>query len=264
MRVELPSHGLFGVKSVDFNVPKIKNLRNLSFETHTDEQVKNSLVSQLLSDPSVLPKLSVCDRDYLFIIAVSAIHLGEIKVKVTCSACNTTYDVVYRLNDKELIELPEGSPAVVSRDFGDYHFDYTILSVKDERQIIDYALSDFDHYAERYEDGVVARTLGFDISDDGVRRANDLPVHYYYSALLFQQLSFHGVDNIVHGICTNPACKHESLVVVPFTKSILSTDTTSVINSFMSVSKIMDFQSFLDLSMPEFKAVMQNIESGAI
>ena len=65
MRVYLPSNGLFGLKSVEFNIPKIKQLRDLSTASYTDEQATIEVVRMLLSNPDDLCKMSILHKQYL-------------------------------------------------------------------------------------------------------------------------------------------------------------------------------------------------------
>lgn len=259
MRVYLPSNGLFGLKSVEFNIPKIKQLRDLSTASYTDEQATIEVVRMLLSNPEDLYKMSILDKEYLFKIAVESIHMGDVAADVECSECHKKFRISYRLSEQELFELPEGTPREVSKSVDGRTYTFHFLTPRDEEEIIDYALVDYDHYAKRYESAFVAKTLGFPATQDGVDAVGEYPHYAYYAALLFSNMSFHGVTPIMTSAC--PHCGQLHKVVIPFVKSILGVESTDVVNRFMQVSGIVDWQSFLDMSFPEYNQLVKNLDT---
>lgn len=269
MNVVLPSNGLLGLRSVELDMPRFSYLRKLNESAFSDDEAQIRFVEMLLSDKEALHKLTRYDKNYLFLIAMSAVHLNNVEMDVVCTnpKCGHKFVVPYSIADKELIELPRDAKQVYRRDYGDGTvLEYRILSVDDELEIIKYAEEtsgdDDREYAMQYERAYVARVLNREVTDAAIEEVESLPIHYWFSAHLFGQMAFHGVDNFVFTKC--PKCGTEFTVVVPFTKSALSFNSSTIVHRFLKVSKLMDFQSFLDLNMAEFKMMSANIDSGAV
>lgn len=271
MIVQLPSNGLFGLRSVDLHTPRIGYVRELSGSSYVDEQLKTEFVRLLLGDKVRMDQLTLCDRDYLFALGTSAICLNEVPVDYVCPVCqgrgtDTTGSVVYHLTDQEPIFLEEGTPVSISKHWEgiDTDLTYKFLNVAEETCIIDYALGDYDHYSLRYEQAYVAGTLGYDIYSPtaitaSIAKVNSYPVYVYFSVLLFGQMTFHGVSATVEGVC--PVCGSSVKVLVPFGSILKGLDSASIVNRFAQLSGIIDFRSFMDLSFPELKQLESTVTS---
>lgn len=269
MIVQLPSNGLFGLTQTSLRVPKVGNLRDMAQASYTNEQAKSEFVRMLLEHPEDLERMSLCDRDYLFIIAASAVCLNNIQVNYTCPFCSTAEKPVhntgaYRVSDHEPVFLEKGISDKVVKRWGDFDLEctYRILRASEESPLVEYALDDYDAYTARYEHAYVAATLGLPCSTsmevaESVKVLDEYPVYVYFSALLFSQMSFHGVPEFA--MCTCPACGKAVKVMVPFGAAVMQMDSAKVMNRFSALTGIMDFRSFLDLSMPELEQLEANI-----
>ena len=94
MKVYLPSHGVLGIDSIDIRQPKINDLREISNLSPTPELKKTEFVKMLATSPELVDSISIFDRDYLFAIAVSALHLGSLAFKVECACSNIISDAL--------------------------------------------------------------------------------------------------------------------------------------------------------------------------
>lgn len=272
MIVQLPSNGLFGITQTGLRVPKVGNLRDMAAASYTDEQAKSEFVRMLLERPEDLDRMSLCDRDYLFIIAASGVCLNRIPIDFVCPYCSeegkrTTSKGYYDISDKEPVFLEKGTPSEVVKRWDDFDLEctYRILRASEEAPLVEYALGDYDSYNSRYEQAYVAATLGLPCGtmseiESSVATLNTYPIYVYFSALLFTQMTFHGVPEFTMCKCTE--CGRDVKVVVPFGAAVMQLDSSKVIHRFSVVSGMMDFRSFLDLSMPELVQLETNMSKG--
>lgn len=270
MIVSLPSNGLYGLRQVRLATPRVGHLREIAGADYTDEQVKTEFVRMLLDHPEdVFPRITMYDRDYLYAIAASAVCMNQIVIDFVCPHCKAAgkdvkSSTVYDISRQELSELEAGSPATVTKSFGDLDVTYRILTVADEERIVEYALMDYDKYVTRYESAFVAGVLGQDLSSvesiqEGIATVNSYPVYVYFSALLFGQMVFHGVPATCEGHCSE--CGATVKVVVPFGQAVRQLDSGRLINRFSQVSGMVNFSDFINLSMPELSQLEANLVS---
>lgn len=271
MRVSLPSNGLLGLREVTVDVPRIGTLRELSFSGGTEEQLRTELLRLLIKEQDAFSHMTIYDRDYLFAIVVSSICLNSVPLKFMCPVCQAAGKEVscqctYNIAEQEPVFLEEGtSPSIQKQwDFMDAPLTYRILSVADEERIVAYALDDYDHYTLRYEQAFVAGVLGADLStkdgiSSGIALVNSYPVYVYFSVLLFNQLTFHGVPQYTEGVC--PECHNKTRVLVPFGSVVRELDSAKIVDRFAGLSGIIDFKSFVDLSFPELRQLEESLAS---
>lgn len=271
MRITLPSNGLFGLREVTVDVPRIGTLRELSFSDWTEEQLRTELLRLLIKEDDAFSRMTIYDRDYLFAVVVSSICLNSVPIKYTCPACQARGQEVqcqcsYDITRLEPVFLEAGSPSTVEKswDFMQEPLRYSILSAADEERIVAYALEDWDHYTLRYEQAFVAGILGADLSSaatiqEAIDRVNSYPIYVYFSVLLFNQLTFHGVPHYTEGVC--PECGQRSRILVPFGSVVKELDSAKIVDRFAGLSGILDFKSFVDLSFPELRQLEESLAS---
>lgn len=249
MRVQLPSYGVLGFNSVELDVPRFSHLRNIAFDSLTEEETRTALIEQMVKEKDRVEKLTLWDRDYLFKIIVSAMHMNRIALTVTCPHCNSSSSAEYVITRYEAVELSKSIPLSVEKKVGDVTYTYKIPQIEDERKIIEYAKNQAN-YSSAYDDALVAAILGYSIDAEGVEQAVELPMSVYYSATIFHQITFHGLNNYFPFTC--PKCGKEHMVIVAFDKAMFDFDASGIIRKYQDVAGIVDFKSFLDLSIPEF------------
>lgn len=260
MIVQLPSNGIFGLTQTVLNTPLVGHLSQLASTDYTEEQIRQEFVRMLLAHPEDLERMTICDRDYLFMIAASGVCMNQITTDFVCPVCkdggkDVVSSVVYDITQQEVIELAPKTPSEVKKTWDDLGTEYTyrILRASDEERLVEYALADYDHYSLRYEQAFMAATLGQDCSDNeaiakGIDVISQYPLAVYFSALLFTQVVFHGVRPSVMGKCRE--CGRDVKVLVPFGDTVKMLDSARLVNRFSQISHMVDFKSFLELSMP--------------
>lgn len=272
MIITLPSNGLFGLHQTVLNTPKLGHIRSINSASYTDEQLKTEFVRMLLEHPEDLSKMTLCDRDFLFDVAASGVCLNQISTDFVCPLCKddngnpVTNSVVYDITQQELIALDEDTPVEVKKRWDGIDMDvtYRFLSVPDEEKIINYALADYENYTLRYEQAFIAATLGQPIVsvseiEASIKRVDEYPMYVYFSALLFSQMTFHGVPQYAIGKCSH--CGGDIKVIIPFTAAVTTMDSAKIVNRFMSLSGMVTFKDFLDLSMPELSQMELNLRN---
>lgn len=270
MKVVLPSMGVLGCKEVDLAIPVYANLRELSLVHYNEEEIGYEFVKMLLSDPKDLERMTFQDKDYLLTIAVSALHLNNIKMNVKCS-CGNPESAVFVLGEQEVIDLEVGTPKMVEKECFGETYQYHFISASDELKLVKWAKEQVPDtvsgdeadkmYKNKYLEAFTCKTFGFDVTDENLKKVQNYNLHVYMSALLFREMSFHGIPGIVQTKCSK--CGRSLNVIVPFSKSLMNWSTQKVVDEFMQVANIVGgFKAFLDLTVSELEQMRENQEAG--
>ncbi len=260
MRIILPSQGILGIREVDMMMPKYRHIRDLSQMNYSEEEIGFRFVEMLVSSGDIFDKITYQDKDYLLAIAVSALHLNALNLAVTCS-CGERVTTTLDMSDVDVIDLDPNTPKEVVKKFGDTEYSYRFSSANDEKEVILWAKDKSDgdplKYQRLYEEGFVCKTFGFDLSEENLNKVSCYDLMIYYSALLFREMVFHGISPIKSEVC--PKCGKKIGVIIPFAKSLMSWNSSQVINEFMTVAGIVGgFDSFLDLTFSELAQMKAN------
>lgn len=256
MRIKLPSAGIVGFETIELDSLRFSHLRNISLENLNDDQVKTELIRQVAIDKDKVEKLTLWDRDYIHKILISAIHNNAIQLIVECPHCGVKVPAIYEIGKYEGVELPEGVQLITHKE--PEGMDYKIPQVEDEYGIIEYAnlkSNNDEEYRKHYEDALVSVVLGNGSTEEGVQKTLELPMGIYYSAAIFHHITFHGMTAWFHHTCQK--CDKNHVVLVPFTKALLEFDVAGIMTRFQDVSGMVDFQAFLNLSIPEFGLLVE-------
>lgn len=76
----------------------------------------------------------------------------------------------------------------------------------------------------------------------------------YFSAFLFQQSCFHGVPLVKEVTC--PKCNKVIKTTLTASASMVKIDIAMLMRQYKSVSDRVSFESFLDLTFPEYKVLL--------
>lgn len=261
MQVELPSQGLLGLREVSLELPKYKHVRSIAQLNCSPEMRGIEFVKSLIPSPEFLSRMTIQDKDYLLIIAVSALHLNSIEVSAMCR-CGNKVSVVYDITKEEVVDLSQSTPPVVTKEFQGKSYEYHFLSAADEVEIIDYARRVPEEYNNRYMEGYICKVFGLPLSEENVQSTFDYDLTLYHSPLLFREMSFHGVRDFVSASC--PKCGEKLLIRVQFAKSLEVWSPEDVVNQYLQVSKYLGFSEFLEMSFSEIAQIRANVKSGAI
>lgn len=252
MRVDLPSAGKIGFSHYEINEPTLGKLRKVSNYPANEVLCKNQFILDCSPDNEKerFKELTVCDRDYLFMVLVCAINLNKIACEYVCR-CGENNTFSFEMTQDNFIILDAELQYTTEKTFSE-PITYNLLRVGQEMEIVEYALTKpDDQYEQVYETGVVAQTLGFGISEEAIAKVLNLDLAIYYSALFYQFCYFHGVLPSVDVTCR--ACQRRTSVTAPFTKALLMIDIASIMKSFIAFSSLLDFQSFCDMTVLELQ-----------
>lgn len=246
---------MMGLTSVEMRDPKIGDLRGIPNMSSSSIIRKTEFVKLLVGDQAL--QITPQDRDYLFVIAVSAISMNTLPLKVQCSCGNICFDSI-KVDEVEPLRLRRGIPnEYKTKVFGsDYQF--RRLNVDDELKIEERAvdLPDED-YDNEFLDGVVAQTLGYGLETEGIERVRDLDLSIYMGAVLFQSCNPHGVTLMKKVTC--PQCGAQINTHLPIKGDLLNVDVAQVISRYVSLNPRISMESFFDLTLPEYNTLVKSL-----
>ena len=137
MKIYLPSSGVLGIMSTEIRQPKIDDLRKISELSQIPELRKTEFVKLFLQSPEQLDLMSVFDRDYLFLISVSAVHVGQLSFSFICDCGNEVQDTL-DLSNHEVVFLDKTAKSFVTKTIEGVSYQFHMLTVKSETEIVDY------------------------------------------------------------------------------------------------------------------------------
>lgn len=257
----LPSMGLLGCSEVEMSIPTYGHVRDISSQNIHGDVAGYEFVKSLLKDPTDLDRMTYNDKNFLLAIAVGSMHMNSILLKATC-ACKANVSAKYVLDSSKVDRLDESALPIVEKDWGDIKCNYHFLSATDEQSIVKWALdvsNSLDEYKVRYEEGFICKTFGYDVTEENLKKVFELPVEIYYSALLFREVTYHGYPDFIRTECSE--CKRPITLLIPFEQCITKWSSNDIVDEFMSVSKLVDYQSFINMTFPETFRMRQNLDT---
>ena len=89
MKVFLPSSSLRGISPfIEVPEPRINDLRDVGNLTEYEEFAKNEFLYKFAD----ISKITIFDRDYLFMVLVSSLYMNSMGFKVKCECGKRIYD----------------------------------------------------------------------------------------------------------------------------------------------------------------------------
>ncbi len=256
MKIYLPSNGKLKFNSVQMNAPSIGALRIIPNLSQIEHYAKNEFLRTLLEKPEQLEELTICDRDYLFLLAVGGINLNKISGSYNCK-CGKKVSFDFNLDTAIATFLEKDDRLKIQKQINKNKYTFQTLLVKDETVATEYALEDEKNYEERFEFAKVILTLGQKLDDKGMEWLQKQDMSIYYAAKFFEQCMFHGIEPFQLTTCVH--CQKQTLVHVPVVKTLLQVNISVIMSRFASLAKSVDFNSFCSLTIPELNTLMQNL-----
>lgn len=248
MKVILPSNGLLGTKWVDMREPNFSDLRRTINATNDDFLFKLEFVSGLADFD--LNKVTGDDVQYMYDIAAAAVAFNTLKFTITCSCGNPIRDsFTLGVDDIPIVTLDKNFKKC-KKTVGGVEYNYHVLSAADYQEIYTYALDD-DEHDKMVEDATVCRVLGREINDENIAWVNTIPVAIYVSCFLFIKANRHGMVLEKKVKCAK--CQEETRVHLSLDSSWVKNDVSSFVAQYAMVRDFLDFKSFLDFTVPEYK-----------
>lgn len=253
MKVVLPSSGVLGTKNVELRQPKYSDFRKVNSLNQEENFLKTEFVKLLLPEDTDYSKITYQDMLYLYTIAVFSCNYNKITYqhKFSCE-CGLTPQFECLLSDKEVedlgkIKLPH------TKEVAGVEYSFSILSAEQHTLACEYALQQ-DNFEDAYNDACVAFILGKSIKD--VPEIQQLDAMIYLAAFLFQRVCFHGIKLKEKIKC--PKCGKEEHVNLVLDSSFVKFDLNVFMALYSNVSSLVNFDTFLDFTIPEFKAFVDS------
>ena len=254
MKVLLPSKGVLGTKFVNLKPVTFADIRNVQFLNQEEELLKAQFTTSLINDVD-LNKITKMDLDYLFTILAMQTQLNSVGFNYTCS-CGESHNSTIIFGGQDLIEIPSKTkfPHVVN--VRGTKMSYNILSAQQHIEACEYALQQ-DDFKSAYEDACVTFIFGKTINE--IEWTKQLDISTFMSALLFQNVMFHGVKLTKTERC--PKCGKLNEVTINPTTEMIKIDTNVLIGQYINVSSLLDFDNFLKITIPEFTTFREAIDA---
>lgn len=249
MKVILPSNGLLGTRCVDLREPKFADLRKTINATDDEYLFKYEFVSGLCDfDPN---KITMDDVVYLYEIAASAISFNTLKFNIACDKCDTKISGEFSFAKDEVhIKNLHKDSRKCKKTVGDTEYVFHVLSAQDGVDIHTYGLDD-DEQDKMIEEATVCKVLGYKINDYNIDKIRALPIAIYVACFLFIKANEHGM--VITKTVKCPKCETESQVRLRLDSTWAKIDLPTFIAQYAQVRDCLDFKSFLDFTVPEFK-----------
>lgn len=249
MLVRLPSNGVLGFKSVNAVQPKYKDLLKLVDSDSFDPILKSEFV-QLFIDFDV-KKLSICDRDYLYMIGLSSICPNDLQFSY--KHCNKTFNVPYDLSQQDVHTLKGGMVQKVM----DGKLELRVPIVDDEYFAYKFVTEECDEFNKSLFDSVVAlRCVQTDKLDfSSVKRLEEtadelLDMKGWFAVYSFKHICFHGIEKKVKVKC--PECGKEFTLTLDFPASVCNFGSEDIMNRYRSVMRLgISYNDFLNMTVSE-------------
>lgn len=257
MKVFLPSNNMMGLTSVEMRDPKIGDLRKIPNYSFSSIIKKTEYVRDLVGDDVL--KITPQDRDYLFLLAVGAISMNRLTLNATCK-CGCPISGEVALGEIEPVRLKRDTKRQYKARI--YKQDYTFnkLTVKDELEVEERAVDLLDEdYKYEFDDGTVAKTLGWTLSEEDIQRVRNLDLSVYYAALLYQMTDAHGISVIKTMEC--PVCHKETKTILPITGDILNVDIPQLMARYVSVRPYLTMDNYFNVTLPEYNTFIRALNA---
>ena len=257
MKVILPSNGLLGTKWVDLREPTFGDLRKTMSATNDEYLFKYEFIKGLCEfDPKTI---TMDDVQYLYEIAASAITFNTLKFKVTCGECGNEIDEEFSFanDDVPVVTLHKDSRKC-KKKVGDEIYIFHILSASDGVDIHTYALDD-DESEKMIEEATACKVLGYDINDENIEKVRNIPISIYVACFLFVKANKHGMVIQKKMVC--PKCGNKTNMKIELDSSWVKIDLPTFIAQYAQVRDCLDFKSFLDFTIPEFKNFVEYLNA---
>lgn len=245
MKVLLPSRGLFGQYKVEMRIPTMGDLYDIQ-SYNKDDLLKKYHFLTMISNVE-LSKVTAYDAEYLYMLAAFSLLFNEATYTHKCPKCGNTVKKVVRLSELDIVQLkakPKDFP--LSKRVSGNKYMFNLLSAAQMLEAYEQAQYE-DNSEQAFEDLKVTFIMG---KPHDIKYVRSLPISVYLSALMFQRINYHGLDNLVEAKC--PKCGRKIKFRFALNSSVLDTGNNAIVRRFASVSGLLSFEDFLKMSLIDF------------
>ena len=255
MKVLLPSHGIFGQKSVKLRIPTFGDLHEMQ-SYNPDPIMRKYHFVELLSDVD-FTKVTAMDVEYLYMLATFSLIFNTARYSCTCAKCGEKLTKNVKLTELDIIEIP------ISKDKLPYHkrvkgikYLYNILTAQQVLDAYDWAQYE-DNSETAFEDAQVAFIMGKELSD--IEWVRKLPISVYLSAFLFQKIHYHGLSCKSSVQCFK--CGQVNNFTFSIGTKIIDYDVDRMMSKFASVCDSISFEDFMKMSIVDFNSFVSALNN---
>lgn len=277
IKIQLTSRGHYGKSHVRMRQPKIRDIRTYLSMPGSSVSAKNAFIESIVEDDDI-SWMTVADREWLFITARVMIKSDIISDSFKCSTkdCDDSVLVLLDLNKVKVDELPD--------DFQkDFEFTFpvskekkviNVLTVAQEELLGEYVsmyqsggekmrhaafgdtLPDVARYACMFKDSVDFKSL-----DENVAFLDNLDWDDFESLMLYDLLFDCTPEVVTEAKCDT--CGKKYKVKFDSDKLLSGTNINSFLRQhrFLARTSNIDFNSFLEYTYEEMKAVSEDVSS---
>lgn len=249
MKLLLPSEGLYGQRHVDLKSPTFGILHNIQNHNSDDFYKKVEYVKEVSN--AEFNKITVYDMDYIFDVATFASLFNSAKFDVECPACGKKYNVIVSLGDCDIKQLHLtriDNPKVYRIKLNKYSF--RILSAQDVIDAYDYA-----QYRDNEEQAFHLAKVNLIMNQPlDSPYSKELPLSLAAAATAFQEINYHGLVKTIKTCC--PYCKEEQTISWELSPKSLEFKDEEIMSRFCSISDMVSFRDFMNMSLSEFSAIV--------
>lgn len=261
MLIFIPSNGRTGKAAVEVNPVKINSLRKAVNYSEQTILRKSQFVKDHLQDVKDFEYLTPRDRDYIFLLLVGSMSMNKLTFSLRCSNESCKTKLRYEIDIEEMNPVfLQGEISCKKNLFGtDYNF--RLVSAVEEEQAVLYAIQNEDEFDSRFEDALVCYALDKEVNEESIEWVRSLDLSIYYMAQFFQMCCVHGADISKDIVCST--CNHTTKVVIPIEGDLLDFDMGVFMDRFASISGKVDYKSFVDMTLPEYGALVDALNKKA-
>lgn len=249
MKLFLPSEGICGQKSVSLKRPTFGIIHEIQ-QYNDDEFLRKVKFVELVSDAN-LEKITWWDLCYIFDVAAFAALLNRASFKVTCIECGNSFTHNLSLGECDIKQLTVVKSDLPRRIFkaGKLH-SFHLLSAKDVVESYEYAQYR-DNEDNAFYLAKLNRAMGKKVNSSYSR---DLPLSVATAAEEFQRILYHGFVRTV--TCKCPHCGTEFVSSWQMSTKVLEFKNEALLDRFVSVSDILTFKDFMNISLSDFDTLV--------
>ena len=114
-----------------------------------------------------------------------------------------------------------------------------------------------ESYEEEFQNGIVAKTLGYSLEDEGIQKVKNLDLSIYFAAILYQNCDRHGVTLIKEMRC--PRCGKTFKTHLPITGDMLNVDVAQIMQRYVSIKNHLSMDNYFNLTLPEYNTFVRSL-----
>lgn len=248
MKIVLPSLGVLGTRSVNLNPVRFSDIREIQNFSNDENLSRLELMHLLLPDTD-FSKITRWDIEYLYTISIFSVLYGNISFDAVCPDCGEKIPSNILLEQLDIKQLDFTKK--ISKTIQGVKYTYNHVSAKQYEDALVYAQTCEDEQSG-YEDYLVSCILNISIE-----KVHDLSALVYMSAFLFFEMSFHGMHLSKEIVC--PKCKRSFKSIINVPLNTIKIDVTSIMSHFASVSDVISFDDFNNMTIPEYDNFIKSL-----